>query len=225
MEIKELRKSEAIRYLGYGENQPDKSVMELIDECEKQLLQVIEPKFTYKIFEISEINKTEGFVTLKDCALRLEGRDIASHLDGCEKAVFMACTVSAGVDRLLRITQVRDMTKAVIMDSLASAAIEQVCDEAQAEIMNNIDGYNTWRFSCGYGDLPIESQKMFVSVLDAPKRIGLNTTDSCMLVPSKSVTAVFGISEKPVERRKLGCESCNLKGKCNFRKRGERCEF
>lgn len=223
MKLEHLRKDEAIRYLGYGENKPDDNILNLLDACERELLQVIVPEYIYKIFDIEKIDREKEKVTFKDCALELTGKDITAHLKGCERAVFIACTVSVGVDKLLRITQLKDMTKAFVMDSLASAAIEQVCDMAQEEIMKNTKGYGTWRFSCGYGDLPIECQKLFVTVLDAQKRIGLNVTESYLLTPTKSVTAVFGLSKEKIEKKRLGCESCNMKDKCEFRKRGERC--
>ena len=83
--------------------------------------------------------------------------------------------------------------------------------------------YMTFRFSPGYGDYPIEMQKEYLRILDAPRKIGLTTGDSCLLVPSKSVTAVLGISDNPIERRKRGCAICSMKGKCRFRRNGEHC--
>ena len=51
----------------------------------------------------------------------------------------------------------------------------------------------TPRFSPGYGDLPIELQRDFLTLLDASRKIGLTATESSMLVPSKSITALIGI--------------------------------
>lgn len=53
----------------------------------------------------------------------------------------------------------------------------------------------TDRFSCGYGDLPVSTQKAFLQVVDAERKIGLHVSESCMLVPEKSVTAIIGIAE------------------------------
>lgn len=53
-----------------------------------------------------------------------------------------------GPDKLIRINQVRDMTKSIIIDALASAAIEQICDLIQEEIKERFPAlYQTWRFS------------------------------------------------------------------------------
>ena len=95
---------------------------------------------------------------------------------------------------------------------------------SEVELPEKYSGkYMTFRFSPGYGDYPIEMQKEYLRILDAPRKIGLTTGDSCLLVPSKSVTAVLGISDNPIERRKRGCAICSMKGKCRFRRNGEHC--
>ena len=113
---------QTLKYLGYGSNIPDEKIKEYIDKCEKQILQVIIPKYTYKVFGLSSQTEVEGadFV--------LEGNDVKKHLKGCEKIVFMCVTISDGADRLIRKSQISDMTSAVILDSMASALTEQVCD-------------------------------------------------------------------------------------------------
>ncbi|HAS78352.1 MAG TPA: methionine synthase, partial [Ruminococcus sp.] len=65
----------------------------------------------------------------------------------------------------------------------------------------------------------------FVEVLDAPKRIGLCVTDTDMLTPKKSVTAVIGVSQKPLAPRRKGCQICSMREKCQFRKKGGHCGF
>ena len=53
------------------------------------------------------------------------------------------------------------------------------------------------RFSPGYGDFPLECQGMLLEALEAGKRIGIKLTDSLLMMPSKSVSAVMGASRKP----------------------------
>ena len=52
------------------------------------------------------------------------------------------------------------------------------------------------RFSPGYGDLPIEVQKDFLPLLDAERRLGITLSESCLMAPSKSVTAIIGVASK-----------------------------
>lgn len=77
------------------------------------------------------------------------------------KSGIFAATISDGIDRQLRIAQVSDITKAFVMDSLASVAVEQVCDKFEQILKEQTQGYyQTFRFGLGYGDLPIEQQKI-----------------------------------------------------------------
>ena len=137
----------------------------------------------------------------------------------------MCATLGSNVDKLLRQTQAQDMAKAVILDAMASAAIEQVCDEAEKEISARLENKHfTWRFSPGYGDFPIAVQKDFLTALNAQKVIGLCASQSGMLTPTKSVTAVISVHEKSVQQQKHSCESCNMRDRCNYRKTGGTCQ-
>ena len=120
----------------------------------------------------------------------------------------------------------KDRSRAVVLDALASVAIEQVCRQFDEFLQGEFpDLFQTFRLSPGYGDYPIALQKYFLTELDAPKKIGLTTNDNFLLVPTKSVTAVTGLSETELPKRKRGCASCNLRGSCNYRQRGDHCGF
>ena len=123
----------------------------------------------------------------------LLGNDIKKHLEGCHTAVMMCATIGSELTSLSYKSDF-DMARAVVLDSFASVAVEQVCQKVDEILAEKYSGkYMTFRFSPGYGDYPIEMQKEYLRILDAPRKIGLTTGDSCLLVPSKSVTAVLGI--------------------------------
>ena len=156
--------------------------------------------------------------------MEIQSKSLLRNLKGCGQVVLFGATLGAGVDRLIRRVSLTDMARAVVLDSFASVAVEQVCQKVDEILAEKYSGkYMTFRFSPGYGDYPIEMQKEYLRILDAPRKIGLTTGDSCLLVPSKSVTAVLGISDNPIERRKRGCAICSMKGKCRFRRNGEHC--
>lgn len=211
MTLEKLNRSEAIRYLGGAGIQMNDRMEVLMDECEKMVLEKAAPKFLYIELDLP-------------CDTIMGGRDIANHLDGCEKAILMCATLGAEIDKLIRISQISDMAKAVVLDSFASVAVEQVCNKVDEIIAEKYDGYYmTFRFSPGYGDYPISLQQDFLRMLDAPRKIGLTTNENFLLMPTKSVTAVMGFSKNPIERKKRGCAICNMRGKCRFRKNGEHC--
>lgn len=45
-----------------------------------------------------------------------------------------------------------------------------------------------------------------------------------MLTPTKSVTAVIGLSKNPIPQRARGCQTCSMNKKCQFRQKGGRCK-
>ena len=221
MELKKLNRQEAFRYMGYKNGQVDEKILALTDECEQQLLKTIKPRFIYKIFDIEH---TDLGVVVKNTSLLLKGKDISMHLKDCQQCILLCATVSIGVDNLIRTYESQDMAKAIITDCLASASIEQVCNEAENEIKKAVGDYNfTWRFSPGYGDFPLEVQRDFIDVLDAQKRVGVNVSDSLIMIPRKSVTAVIGVSTNEISKGRRGCVCCNMKDRCEFRKRGDHC--
>lgn len=211
IELEKLNRNEAVRYLGGAGIRLNYRMDVLMDECEKAVLEKASPKYLY-------VEKN------LPCPQIMGGKDIESHLNGCEKAIVMCATVGSGVDKLIRISQISDMARAVVMDSLASVAVEQVCNAFDKIIAEKYSDYNmTFRFSPGYGDYPIELQKIILQMLDAPKKIGLCTNDNFLLTPTKSVTAVLGLSKNPIERKKRGCAICNMRETCKFRRKGLHC--
>lgn len=213
IELEKLNRNEAVRYLG-GSGIPLNYRMDrLMDECEKEIIAKASPKYLY-------VEKALPFGEL------MQGEDIKNHLDGCDIAIVMCATLGAEIDKLIRINQIKDMAKAVVLDSFASVAIEQVCSKVDEIIAEKYEGYfQTFRFSPGYGDYPVELQKTILSMLDAPRKIGLATNENSLLTPTKSVTAVMGLSKTPIDRKKRGCAVCNMRDRCKFRRNGEHCGF
>lgn len=209
--------SEALRYLGYGGNIPDEKTKELLLLCGKELKQAMEGKFTYKVFDLKEGQ-------IPNCTFELKGKAIAKHLKNCTKVVFMCATLGNNVDTLIRKQQIKGMAEAAITDSLASAVIEQVCDKAEEMILKDFKEYeHTWRFGLGYDDFPLEGQKQFLDILDAPKRIGVCVNSSMMLTPTKSVTCVIGLGNDLEVSSTKSCDVCSFREKCQFRKEGKSC--
>lgn len=226
-ELKNLNYRECARYLGYGTTMPDENIQRLMRQCEEKLIRYAKPKFIYRIFSIEN---TEPGVELLNTRLILKGNSIKAHLEGCHSAVLLCATLSDSVDKLIRKTELKDMAEAVIMDAMASVAVEQVCEHAQEKIKSDYlskhgQGYFTWRFGFGYGDLPLEQEGMALELLNTAKTVGVNINDSFIMFPRKTVACIIGISQEEIHGTRKGCVSCNMKDHCKFRQRGERCGF
>lgn len=205
---------EALRYLRVT-GEADAMLQTLLDSCEEKLRSACAPRYIWRLCDISE---TDGGLRLSGTDLTLTGQDICAHLHSCDRAVLLAATLSLGADTLLRRLSSTDMAQAVVADAIASAMMEETCDRAQEEIRNRLrPAFMTWRFSPGYGDLPLSLQRGFIMGLGADKKIGLTVTEGNMLLPQKSVTAVIGISDRTQTQKPHGCAVCNLRETCGMR--------
>ncbi len=226
--LSKINREELYRYLGYKGNTPDDVIMDIIAEYEQRLFKTVKPAYIFKVFDIAE--------KIEDCDykgieffgtdLLLEGNSIRKHLAGCDKAVLLAATLSVEVDKLIRQTELKDMTKALITDTLASVAIEQVCEMAESNIKEYFkDKYLTYRYGVGYGDLPLYHERMILDILNASKLIGLYCSDLNILTPRKSVVCVVGVSNSPMPKGQRGCITCNMSKVCDYKKRGLNCGY
>lgn len=205
---------QAARYMG-ARGGPDAATRALLERWAAPLLAAAAPRAVWLRAPVS---------ALEDL---WQGGDIARHLAGCGEAVLLAVTLGPGVDAQIRRAGVGDVAAQAATDALASALAEQVCDEAEARLRAEAQSqglYLTGRYSPGYGDWPIAVQPRLAAVLDTPRRIGLYVTDTFLMLPRKSVTAVLGAGRAPVSGQRAGCAHCALRDKCEYRKRGESCE-
>lgn len=217
MRPQDLDRSEILMYLNTA--QLDGALSEMLDECTDTLCKTVQPRTVYRVLDV--VHDEKGVCI---GGLRLLGDDIALHLSGCEKAVLLAATLSAPVDALIRRAEVTDMTRALMYDAIAGAAVERVCNDLEAEIKAKYPyPYYTARFSAGYGDFPIAQQGELIKLVDAPRKIGLTVTAAHTLLPLKSVTAVMGMSHQPVKDARRfccgnDCGECPYHDDCKMRK-------
>jgi hypothetical protein len=217
-----VEKKEVLRYLGYKNQKIDKNTIDLIKLCSEEIISICKERFVYKTFDIV---REDGCMFLLDSMLVLKGNDIKNHLINSKKCVIMAATLGIEVDSKIAYYSRFNITKALIMDACATTAIESLCDEVQIEIMNSALEDNlhiTNRYSPGYGDFSIENQGDILNVLEAYKRIGLSVTDSNIMLPRKSVTALIGLSDIPNSLSMDKCNNC-INVNCTFRKDGRYC--
>ena len=113
---------------------------------------------------------------------------------GDRDVVFLCGTIGAEFDTWQRRLSVLSAADALLSQQIGLDAVEKVMDELEEGIRDQGSGIRLKRRrSPGYGDLPLELSRKIISELDATKRIGVSITDSNLLVPSKSVTAICEI--------------------------------
>lgn len=215
--ITELNYQEVLYYLGYRSQEIDESLHTQIKRCMEQIKQCAKPKFVYRVLDVN--NGVCDFFPLV-------GQDAHHLLKDASKIIVIGATIGNDVEKLLMRYEVMNVADALIMDACASVAIENLCNNLEEDIRNYYQKEHLFlsnRFSPGYGDLPLSSQKQFCELLSMEKRIGVHVSDSYIMTPRKSVTAFMAVSNKPFPLRKSGCEVCPVFMGCEYRKVGKVC--
>lgn len=209
-----VNEAEVLRYLGHRGGPVPEELRESIRVCTRQVLDAARPRCVYRLFPVEQGQ-------LIGSGLVLEGDSIRRHLEGCVEGVLMAATLGPDVERRLLRTEVIDLARALVLDSVASSAIENVCDNLEADLRAwcaERGLYLTGRFSPGYGDLPLSLQGPLCQCLDTARRIGLTVSASGILMPRKSVTAILGCAPTPRRSAVPGCAACALREHCDRQK-------
>ena len=211
----EINIAKAARYFG-ARGEPDAATLELLQRCAVPLLAAATPRAVWLEADVSALT----------AAGILCGGDVMRHLEGCPQAVLLAVKLGPGLDAQIRRAGVGDIAAGVASDALGSALAEQAADAAEAELRQwaaQEGKYLTGRFSPGYGDWDLAVQPKVAAALDTARRAGLCVTDTNLMTPRKSVTAILGVSDHPVRGHLAGCGHCALRTRCEYRKRGKTC--
>ena len=125
---------------------------------------------------------------------KTDSRDLRQHLEGCDEILLFACTAGAETDRRIARAKLLSPARGLLMHAIGAQQVEGGCDRLCARLAQQFpDRQLTDRFSPGYGDLTLEMQRDVMAALDCGRTIGITLTDSLLMTPSKSVTAIIGM--------------------------------
>lgn len=207
---------EALRYLGYGAHEAEENTLKMIRDCFEALEQTAKERSIYRVFDLCV--RKDGLVEIGN--MRIESRSLSKNLKGCEKVILLGATLGVETDILMKRYSCTDMARAVVLQACAAAFLEEYLDGFQEEIseeMAKAGYYLRPRFSPGYGDFSILHQRDILRAADMARRIGLSMTEGSMLTPTKSVTALIGLSRESGNCPVKGCEACE-KTDCAYRR-------
>ncbi len=208
----EVNISEIVRYMGGDAG--DCATLSLVDGCLAECRSMLSYNICYSAFPVEVL---PGSVSFPFAEFKSEA--LAKNLCGCTEAVLFAATIGLAPDRLISRYGSVSPSKSLAFQAIGAERIEALCDGFCGFLKLEYEKQNLFlrpRFSPGYGDFSIEYQRDIFRVLDCPRKIGLSLNDSMIMSPSKSVTAIVGISAESPADVKNKCKSCgNIK--CTFR--------
>ena len=217
----EIPVKEVQRYMGYrGISDITPEMKSRIDKAIDNVSTQSHPRIILKEFPI-EVSETAVVIHAGTENVTLESESLCRNLSGCMRAILLAATIGPSCDMLVRRAGVTSAADASIYQAAGAAAIEAFLDSENDRLKSEYekDGLTLRpRFSPGYGDLKLDHQKDWFRLLDISKQIGIELTDSLLMVPTKSVTAIIGIGGDVRKPGCTGCGGCNMKNTCEFSK-------
>lgn len=207
-----IPRDEVLRYLGGAPEIPE--LGRLVDSVLEELPREVCPRSAVRRVSLQT---GEDFVEI--LGLRLLSRALASSLAGCESGYLIAATLGTQADMLLRRYMAVDLPRAAVVQAACAAMLEafldQLCGQLNADEREN-DLFLLPRFSPGYGDWDLREQGKIFALMDLPRRLGVTLTQSFMMLPEKSVTALAGLGKAP-HCPQSSCGNCE-KTDCAFRR-------
>ena len=180
----EINMQEAFRYAGVR-GEADENLLDLYQKACSLLAEHVKPKAVYAPVTLEYYDN--GVIIEGE---KIESSGLKKFLKGDKEVALMAATAGIEADRLINRYSMVEPSLALMIDALSAAAVEALCNKL---CKGCFCVEEQRRFSPGYGDFPIEYQKRITEILSTPLNIGVTLTNSLMLTPSKSVTAVVPI--------------------------------
>lgn len=182
-----MNKAEILRYLRTSSKVDDQRLLDLIDQCCEEVNNCVNPKTLHRIFDCK---------VTEDCLIigtyEFKSTRLAENLKDCNRVCIFGATLGTECDRLLRTYSSTDIARAMVLQGCLASKIEEICDSLEDNL--KAQGFKLrQRYSPGYFDLDISENRKIFEIIDLTKRIGLTLTDTCQMVPTKSVTAFIGI--------------------------------
>ncbi len=191
---------EVYRYLGLSQSARSRLELlppetpALIEDCIRELQPLLGARSVYACFPLVTGSLHEPSVMF--AGYRISGTYLFRNLQGCTRVILLAATVGARVDACIRRYIKRDAARAAVLQAAGAMFTETFVDVLNQNIARQAaaDGWQVNpRYSPGYGDVPLDTQRIFFSLLPCTSKIGLTLTDSLVMAPEKSVTAFIGM--------------------------------
>ena len=197
--------NEVLRYSGAKTETSDENLKALIgsctDECEKE--NAVNYAVCFTVLPVSVKGDKSDFSVFS-----LNSKNLATALNGATSALVFACTVGMGIDRLIKKYSEINPARALVFQALGAERVETFTDTFIADYEKTYGVKTSPRFSAGYGDLSLNAQKDIFNLLNPQKHLGLTLNDSLLMSPSKSITAIAGISGNRANG-KPSCTGCD----------------
>ncbi len=147
-----------------------------------------------------------------------EGTLVARALAGAEKVALAVCTIGSALEERMQQLFAEDPVRAMALDGAGVAALGKVSDAVIADVCEIAEDHH-WgsgmRAQPGQEGWSIWQQKVIFEYLPTVE-IGVTLTDSCLMIPRKSVSFVIGMGPH-MRPDAVACDFCSKRDRCPWR--------
>ena len=198
--------------------EPERASSMLIASAEAvadDLADLLDPGAVYDVFSVRNFHhktiELEGGATF-------EGPLVARALAGAERVALAVCTIGPALEEHMKQVFAEDPVRAMALDGAGVSALRKISDLVIADV-REIAEEHQWgsgmRAQPGQEGWSIWQQKVLFEYLPTDA-IGVHLTDSCLMIPRKSVSLArgFGPDMRPDA---VACDFCSKRERCPWR--------
>lgn len=194
--LKPLNLNEIKRYSGLDQY-TDFPIALLNQACNESYI-LAQPQATWQTYDYNASTAT----ILGPEPLTLQAPKVIDYLSESVRVVVMALTIGPILENKVSEYFISgEYTSGLLLDAAGTESVEVAADQVCEFITRQVaqQGYLPLpRFSPGYGQWDISVQPLILKLANAHE-INLIATDSCMLLPRKSITAIIGLTANQCE--------------------------
>lgn len=144
------------------------------------------------------------------------------ELDQCEKKIICLVYASEKVTKLLsEMMRKEELLEAYLFDAITTTMLFQAEDQLDKYVANTFRKQGLCfiqKYFPGESGIPLQLQKLFLSVIKQGENLAVQVNKSGMLIPEKAMLYAVGLDRKGSGRSwKHSCNQCSRKD-CIFRK-------
>jgi hypothetical protein len=171
---------------------------------------LIQGKGVFRTLTITGIK--DNCVTTKETETLFVGEKMQKLLRYCDFATLIAATIGPQLEDRVDALAAEEPAYSFFLERVGAWMADYMgiyLDRAVEKEINRFGYGRTFRFGVGYGDWPLSSQKEVMALTEAHK-INIKLTDSFIMIPRLSVSAVIGwerTADVPKKYRQSRAES------------------
>jgi len=201
-----------------GGHEPHPALKRIAEALLPEVEALIAPAVVYDLFPTQEVRHDR--ITLAD-GRRLRGPDAARLLAPAKEVAVGVVTIGPALEaRASRYFAEDEPAHGYLLDCLGTAAVTNLVQQTCAHL-EGLAAARGWPlgFPLSPGDAgwPITEQRVLFDLLPA-QTIGVRLTDSCVMIPKKSVSFVVGLGPGILTAAEGSqCDYCSLRETCRYR--------